>query len=216
MSVYKKVNGVLVKTTDSELPLTQTQLKATNSGITSAKVSKLDALPTSTQLNTSLSNKANKSDITNISITGTTNNTGSTITAGTLFYLNGTLCKTLVDIANGATFTENTNYIKTTVNSLTGFSKVENLHPDGNGGVSIFYNDPNGIKMLRVALIDTLADNVPNSIQITDPKLYPHGRYHFIASNYYDMKSQVQLAIEGDHLTFMSKDNYLQGCLVYF
>jgi hypothetical protein len=56
------------------------------------------------------SSKANKSDITNIIITGTTNNTGSNILAGTLFYLNGKLCKTLVDVANGATFTENTNY----------------------------------------------------------------------------------------------------------
>lgn len=82
------------------------------SGITSAKVSKLDALPTSTQLDGNLSSKANKSDITNINITGTTNNTGSNILAGTLFYLNGALCKALVDVANGATFTEGTNYQK--------------------------------------------------------------------------------------------------------
>lgn len=90
--------------------LTTSQLDATNSGITSAKVSKLDALPTSTQLDGSLNSKANKSDITNFSITGTTNNTGSTILAGTLFYFNGTLCKTLVDVANGATFTNGTNF----------------------------------------------------------------------------------------------------------
>jgi hypothetical protein len=56
------------------------------------------------------SSKANKSDITNINITGTTNNTGSNIFAGTLFYLNGTLCRALVDVANGATFTDGTNY----------------------------------------------------------------------------------------------------------
>jgi hypothetical protein len=62
MSVYKKVNGVLVKTTDSELPLTQTQLEATNSGITSAKVSKLDALPTSTQLENSIDTSWHASD----------------------------------------------------------------------------------------------------------------------------------------------------------
>ena len=95
--------------------LTTTQLEATNSGITSAKVSKLDALPTNTQLDGNLSSKANKSDITNISITGATNNTSSTILAGTLFYLNGTLCKTLVDVANGATFTLNTNYESTDI-----------------------------------------------------------------------------------------------------
>ena len=80
------------------------------SGITAGKVTKLDALPTSTQLDGNLSTKANKSDITNISITGTTNNTGSNILAGTLFYLNGSLCKALVDVADGATFTLNTNY----------------------------------------------------------------------------------------------------------
>lgn len=186
------------------------------SGITSAKVSKLDALPTSTQLDGSLSSKANKSDITNISITGTTNNTGSNIPAGTLFYLNGTLCKALTDIASGATFTEGTNYIETTVNSLTGFSKIETLYSDGNGTVAIFYNDPNGIKMLRVALIDTLADNVPNNIQITDPKLRPHAIYHSIVSNYYDFSARAYLTLSGDRLTFISKGDYLYGSLLYF
>lgn len=85
--------------------LTAAQSNAVNSGITSAKVAKLDALPTSTQLDGSLSTKANKSDITNISITGTTNNAGSTILAGTRFYLNGELCTATKLIPNGATFT---------------------------------------------------------------------------------------------------------------
>lgn len=49
-------------------------------------------------------------DLTDISITGTTNNTGSTIRSGTYFYLNGELEKALTDIANGATFTVLTNY----------------------------------------------------------------------------------------------------------
>ena len=96
--------------------LSTSQMDAVNSGITSAKVSKLDALPTSAQLDGSLSSKANKSDITNISITGSTNNTGSNIGAGTRFYLNGTLCKALSDIANGATLTNGTNYAETTLN----------------------------------------------------------------------------------------------------
>jgi len=96
--------------TEKQDKLSTPQMDAVDSGITSAKVSKLDALPTSTQLDASLSTKANKTDITNISITGTTNNTGSNILAGTLFYLNGALCKTLVDVANGATFTDGTNY----------------------------------------------------------------------------------------------------------
>ena len=57
-----------------------------------------------------LPNGANKQDITSIVATGTTNNTGSTITKGQLFYLNGTLCKALSNIANGSAFTLNTNY----------------------------------------------------------------------------------------------------------
>lgn len=55
-------------------------------------------------------NGATKQDITSIVATGTTNNTGNTITNGQLFYLNGTLCKALSNIASGSTFTLNTNY----------------------------------------------------------------------------------------------------------
>lgn len=57
-----------------------------------------------------VNSKANKSDITSIVATGTTNNTGNTITNGQLFYLNGTLCKALSNIASGSAFTLNTNY----------------------------------------------------------------------------------------------------------
>lgn len=53
---------------------------------------------------------ANKSDISEIQLTGTTNTSGSTITNGTYFYLNGSLVRAKADIASGATFTENTNY----------------------------------------------------------------------------------------------------------
>jgi hypothetical protein len=134
--------------------LTTTQLKATNSGITSAKVSKLDALPTSTQLETSLSNKANKSDITNISITSTTNNTGSKILTGTLFYLNGTLCKTLTDIASGATFTEGTNYVPTTLNNIQ--PKVNSITVDVQSPTTMSlihtFNLPSGTKLVRAKL----------------------------------------------------------------
>jgi len=58
---------------------------------------------------------ANKTDLTAIILTGTTNTSGDTITAGTWFYLNGLLVKAKADIANGATFTENTNYEAKTV-----------------------------------------------------------------------------------------------------
>lgn len=60
-------------------------------------------------------NKTAKSDITSIICTGTTNATGSTIENGSEFYLNSVLCKATADIADGATFTLNTNYETTTV-----------------------------------------------------------------------------------------------------
>lgn len=45
-----------------------------------------------------------------INATGSTNTTGSTIKAGTYFYYLGILVRAKTDIANGATFTLNTNY----------------------------------------------------------------------------------------------------------
>ena len=53
---------------------------------------------------------ARKADLTNLDLTGTTNTTGSAITGGTFFYLNGTLVRAKTAIASGATFTLNTNY----------------------------------------------------------------------------------------------------------
>ena len=52
--------------------------------------------------------KANKTDLASISETGAT--ASQTISAGTYFYLDGTLVRAKTDIASGATFTENTNY----------------------------------------------------------------------------------------------------------
>ena len=53
-----------------------------------------------------------------ISITGTTNDTGATIPAGTYFYVSGTLCVAKTDIANGATLTSGTNYEAVTAGGL--------------------------------------------------------------------------------------------------
>ena len=58
-----------------------------------------------------IGNKAPKTDLASISITGSTNNTGSTIKDATFFYLNGNLVRAKGDILNGATLTANTNYI---------------------------------------------------------------------------------------------------------
>lgn len=54
--------------------------------------------------------KAERTDISTISVTGTTNTSGAQIDAGTIFYLNGTLCKALANIAVNAAFTLNTNF----------------------------------------------------------------------------------------------------------
>lgn len=61
---------------------------------------------------------ARKADLTNLDLTGTTNTTGSTITGGTYFYLNGTLVRAKTAIASGATFTLNTNYEEVTAGGL--------------------------------------------------------------------------------------------------
>lgn len=58
--------------------------------------------------------KAERADITSIICAGATNDTGATITEGTYFYLNNVLCKALASIADGATFTLNTNYKEVT------------------------------------------------------------------------------------------------------
>jgi len=63
------------------------------------------------------SSSANKTDLTAIILTGTTNTSGNVISAGTWFYLNGTPCVAKVDIASGATFTEGTNYEEKTIGS---------------------------------------------------------------------------------------------------
>lgn len=56
-------------------------------------------------------------DISGLVLSGTTNTTGQSIASGTYFYLNGDLVKAIAAIANGATFTLNTNYEIVTVGS---------------------------------------------------------------------------------------------------
>lgn len=78
--------------------------------------------------------KAERADITSISCTGSINATGETITNGSRFYLNGALCRATADIANGATFTFNTNFKVITVdeeltelNSNISKNKIDNV-----------------------------------------------------------------------------------------
>jgi len=65
-------------------------------------------------------NLASKSDLTSIFESGTT--ASQAISTGTYFYLDGTLVRAKVDIASGATFTENTNYEVITAGALNNFN----------------------------------------------------------------------------------------------
>lgn len=59
---------------------------------------------------------AHQTDLTNIRETGTTSS--QAISSGTYFYLNNVLVRAKADIANGATFTLNTNYEVVTAGAL--------------------------------------------------------------------------------------------------
>ena len=83
-------------------------------------------------------NKAEKSDLTSVSVTGTTNTSGSTITKGKYFYLNGTLCKALSDIASNATFTKNTNYEEVTAGALNALAIISSTYQN----VRLMHNIP--------------------------------------------------------------------------
>lgn len=87
----------------------------------------------------------NNTDLTDIIATGPTNATGNTITSGLYFYLDGVLCKAKSDIANGATFTLNTNYEVVTaggLNSLNSALEWKTLRNDSGGSVVL----PDNIK----------------------------------------------------------------------
>lgn len=67
-----------------------------------------------------------KSDLTSIFETGTT--ASQAISAGTYFYLNGTLVRAIATIESGATFTLNTNYEVVTAGALNEFiAQLDNL-----------------------------------------------------------------------------------------
>ena len=65
-----------------------------------------------------------KTDLTDIFVTGTKNNTGSIIPANKFFYLNGELVVCKQAIGSGADLTLNTNYVKVTAGVLNGLYNV--------------------------------------------------------------------------------------------
>lgn len=76
------------------------------------------------ELRNTLNSKADQDDLTSLNLIGTTNTTGNQIDAGMYFYLNGSLVKALLDIADGATFTNGTNYEMVTAGGLNEFKNV--------------------------------------------------------------------------------------------
>ena len=68
-------------------------------------------------------------------ITGTTNNTGNTMYAGTYFWLNDNLCYALNNISDGETFTQDTNYILLPNGGLN-LSSIDNIWINPNSEVT--------------------------------------------------------------------------------
>ena len=91
-------------------------------------------------MNSAVGNKTEKADLTSIFQTGST--ATQAITNGTYFYLNGTLVKAKTDIANGATFTLNTNYEDVTAGALNDLLKTEviTLTANTSNNVSLLNN----------------------------------------------------------------------------
>lgn len=96
---------------------------------------------------------SHKVDLTSIIETGTT--ASPAISAGTYFYLNGTLVRAKVDIANGATFTLNTNYEVVTAGALnelrTKRSILQSVTSDANGFISLGL--PNTCEVIAVSVV---------------------------------------------------------------
>lgn len=97
-----------------------------------------------------------QSDIASINITGTTNDTGATLRLGEFFYLNGTLCRVISEIADGATLTENTNYEVVTAGGLNEL-RVDVRAVGANSSITL------NVPYLSAALIATARSNTSQS-----------------------------------------------------
>ena len=92
-------------------------------------------------------NKANKTDLTNISQSGAT--ATQDISSGTYFYLNGTLVRAKTGIASGASFTLNTNYEVVTAGGLNELIKTYSFTAtlDANGSTGVL-NLPDDLRFI--------------------------------------------------------------------
>ena len=107
----------------------------------------------------SLNDLAEVTDLTNVIATGSTNATGATIPKGLYFYLNDELCQAKADIANGATFTLNTNYEVVTAGGLNSLNSALTPVPftlNGASGVTIDSNQTKCYKIGHIVVITAL------------------------------------------------------------
>ena len=113
--------------------------------------------------------KANKTDLTSISETGAT--ASQAISAGTYFYLNGTLVRAKTAIANGATFTENTNYETVTAggfNPLRLKSATFSGTTDVGGDCSLGINKNSGKIVVSVIISGASYVSIPRTVSAGD------------------------------------------------
>jgi len=113
----------------------------------SPDASHTDNLISSAAVAAALADKADKTGLTDIFTTGSTNNSGGAIGAGVFFYKDGTLVQAKTAIASGATLTLNTNYEVPTAGALNALKsaiawKAESLYVPANGSVDIILGNP--------------------------------------------------------------------------
>lgn len=138
--------------------------------------------PVATQIDTvkgAVNAKANKTDLTSISETGST--ASQAISAGTYFYLDGVLVRAKTAIASGATFTLNTNYEVVADGALNDVASIYNQ----NSAVllTLFYSAVSGysgamipfllkgktVSITAVTDITTTSTTIPiSSVQLID------------------------------------------------
>lgn len=138
-------------------------------------------------------NLASKSDLTDIFESGTT--ASRAISAGTFFYLDGTLVRAKTDIASGATFTLDTNY--EIVPALNRLQDVE-LNTMGvigkNWGATSYTID--GWSSFFSALIVGFMDNVGGFIGAINGTTYTH-----ISGTDMTQNNRLTLSLSGTTLT---------------
>ena len=114
----------------------------------------------------------NNTDLTDIIATGSTNATGNTITSGLYFYLDGVLCKAKSDIANGATFTLNTNYEVVTAGGLNSLNSALTVHTDTVDGV-VFSRQGNIVSIYGYGIDPTNLPTVPAIYRPNGTMIFP-------------------------------------------